>query len=118
MDGRNCIHNVFIFPSPFLILSGALQLHLTALNSSAEHWRLVFQSDPVFCRVPNSPVLMPQPSPQPQHTEASMRGLTKPFKCPTNGTKIEGNEISDFKSPFNNYTMWVNWGSHQQALRN
>lgn len=26
--------------------------------------------------------------------------------------------FSDFKSPFKFYTMWVNWGSHQQALGN
>lgn len=48
-----------------------------------------------------------------------MQTLTKPFKCPASGTKIGGNEISsDFKSPFKFYTMWVNWGSHQQALGN
>lgn len=82
-------------PLPSRILSRALLLHLTAISSSAKDCHLVFQSDPVFCRVPNSHSVDASTLPQtPTHREASMQSLTKPFKCPASGTKIGGNEIS------------------------
>lgn len=119
-NAKNCICNVFIFPLPFLILSRALLFHLTAISSSAKDCHFIFQSDPVFCRVPNNHSVDASTLPPARtHRGASMQTLTKPFKCPASGTKIGGNEISsDFKSPFKFYTMWVNWGSHQQALGN
>lgn len=70
-------------------------MHLTAISSSAKHCHLVFQSDPVCCRVPNShSVDASTLPPTPTHREASMQSLTKPFKCPASWTKIGRNEIS------------------------
>lgn len=94
-NAKNCICNVFIFPLPFLILSRALLFHLTAISSSAKNCHFVFQSDPVFCRVPNNHGVDASTLPPAwTHRGASMQTLTKPFKCPASGTKIGGNEIS------------------------
>ena len=94
-DAKSCICSAFIFPLSFLTLPRALLLRLTAISSSAKDCYLVFQSDPVFCRVPNShSVDASTLPPNPTHREASMQSLTKPFKCPASGTKIGGNEIS------------------------
>lgn len=107
---KNCICNVFIFPLPFLILSGVLLLHLAALSSSAKDCHLVFQSDPVFCRVPNShSVDASTLPPTPTHREASMQSLTKPFKCPASGTMIGGNEISSQISRVHLKIMLCGW---------
>lgn len=72
-----------------------LLLRLTAISSSAKDCHLVFQSDPVFCSVPDShSVDASTLPPTPTHREASMQSLAKPFKCPASGTKIGRNEIS------------------------
>lgn len=119
-NAKNCICNVFVFPSPFLILSRVLLFHLTAVSSSAKDsfcilvWPSILQG----AKQPQCGCLNPPPSP---NTQRSI--YAKPYKafqmsCKWDKDRRKWDLFSDFKSPFKFYTMWVNWGSHQQALGN